>query len=226
MTAKQAQTIEQALARAAKENIHIVGHGTLKADGMPFWIVSAKGYEISGKAYIVKLVGSSLVCNCRAQGICKHRSICHVALKEERAVPYPGLRAEALAAEQAEAERLLGLPREMASVETSEERKLEALDVQVTASRIADMERSLAWDKAPEAQEHRNEEYPGITRDDTSVITTCTICGEETTLIDEDDGEAYCSEHYGEMRKATYAARRDTALLVSSRDEDFSVWKA
>lgn len=84
MTQKQAQTIEQALARAAKEGIRIVGTGTMKLDGARFWIVSSKTYATTGRAYIVELIGTHLECNCRAQGICKHRAVVHQTLKSER----------------------------------------------------------------------------------------------------------------------------------------------
>lgn len=81
MTQKQAQTIEQALARAAKEGIRIVGTGTMKLDGARFWIVSSKTYATTGRAYIVELIGTHLECTCRAQGICKHRAVVHQVLK-------------------------------------------------------------------------------------------------------------------------------------------------
>jgi hypothetical protein len=88
MTQQQAQTIEQALARAAKENIRIVGKGTLTATGARFFIVSSKNYATTGRAYIVS-IGEQLSCNCQASGICKHRAMVHQTLKDERQAETP-----------------------------------------------------------------------------------------------------------------------------------------
>lgn len=89
MTQKQAQTIEQALERAAKEGIRIIGTGTMKADGSHFWLVSSKDYATTNRAYIVTCDGEHLHCNCRASGICKHRAIVHQTLKDERQAETP-----------------------------------------------------------------------------------------------------------------------------------------
>jgi len=125
MTQKQAQTIEQALARAKAENIHVIGTGTMKATHQHFWLVSSQDYALSNRVYIVRQLSDHLACNCQAQGICKHRAVVHQALKDERCA---GLHPDALAEQQAEAERLAQLPRELANVEQSEESKLEQLD--------------------------------------------------------------------------------------------------
>jgi hypothetical protein len=84
MTQKQAATIESACERAAKENIRIVGKGTLTATGARFFIVSSKNYATTGRAYIVSIgEDHRLHCNCQATDICKHTAVTHAALKAE-----------------------------------------------------------------------------------------------------------------------------------------------
>ncbi len=86
MTVQQQQAIEQALERARREGIRIIGKGhfTGHQAGQRFWLVSSKNYEHTNRAYIVTLgADHQLHCNCQARGICKHRAVVHGVLKAE-----------------------------------------------------------------------------------------------------------------------------------------------
>src|SRR5579871_5194036 len=147
------KTLKDRTDQAIANGMRIMGQGTMSSSGHHFWLVCSEGYASGNNtAYVVEQLPGHLTCNCPDPKPCKH--ICLVsrtltqALKDERQQPTPcddinyagdaeraemqrmnEDYAEMMREEQAKAERLLGLPRELTSAQVSEAEKLERIAI-------------------------------------------------------------------------------------------------
>lgn len=85
MTQQQQSLYDKFLAKAFAEDLHIVGHGTVKATGQRFIAVTSS--DGSG-VYTVTIAGHDLHCNCPAGmngHYCKHRALARYSIEEKAA---------------------------------------------------------------------------------------------------------------------------------------------
>jgi hypothetical protein len=82
MTQTQELQYAKALVRAQSAGIHVVGRGYYKASGHRFILVSSATSSI---AHTVRIVGNTLVCDCKAainRQYCQHRAVARQSIEE------------------------------------------------------------------------------------------------------------------------------------------------
>jgi hypothetical protein len=84
MTATQVSMIDRALTRAHTSGLHIIGKGTVRADGTCVFAVSSASDAVL--AHLVTVQGNRLHCDCTAaqyDRYCAHRALVHEVLSQE-----------------------------------------------------------------------------------------------------------------------------------------------
>jgi len=115
MTQYQQTQYEKALARATVKEVHVVGHGTIKATGQKFIAVSSASGD---GCYTVIIAGYSLICSCpagKAGRYCHHRAVARHEIMERTAAAdaayvQQGVAIMAAAMDAADAERAAAIP--------------------------------------------------------------------------------------------------------------------
>jgi hypothetical protein len=84
------QQLQRAIEIAQEKGVHVIGHGTMKADGSHFWIVPSQSVE--GMCHVVKKASNdTLSCDCYYSAqrgkVCAHRAAVYLALKAAPIAP-------------------------------------------------------------------------------------------------------------------------------------------